>query len=288
VAALTTFCKNLHSATLNPLFVFLFLKMSDVSFPVRLTEAETSSLLSLKSELQVDLSELPVDTEPDVYGDLKLLRFLSHCDHDVCKTAAMFRDFVSWRQQRGLAAVRQRLIDSNIDIESIPNLKKIAYHVLCRCVYKFTKYFDQLPANLLLKNGSGEVLLDKTGNVMSLEKTGMCNVRGYLNEVKELHSGEVCEIQVTDVEVEDVHLAYMELRSLILHRLSVERVELVHMTVIRDLAGLQMIDPRDLVVLKRIIHLNDLSQRYYAGTVGKIVFINTSWVFDKVTVSVYR
>ena len=73
----------------------------------RWTVEEEEKLTQMRANLVSELSEVPPC--PDVVGDRRLLRFLRGHNLDVTKATHMFRNFLKYRKEHNVDAIRDRI-----------------------------------------------------------------------------------------------------------------------------------------------------------------------------------
>lgn len=151
-------------------------------------------------------SQMPPKSQQysDVHGDVRLLRFLRAFKYDVKEASERYQEFLVWRQQENIDAIRSAVITNNWTPEEIPNAKRIA------------KYWPQL---LYWSR-------DREGNPVVYDRIGKLDAKGLIAEF----GGDESALMTW-------HIHVMEHKQLLLDRLSREMNCLVFCYEIKDLSG---------------------------------------------------
>ncbi|DBA03380.1 TPA: hypothetical protein N0F65_004657 [Lagenidium giganteum] len=207
---------------------------------------EKDKLHAMRTSLEDDIkaAESPFQ---DVYGDLRLLRFLRGNKMNVSVAVTKFREMMALRKKHNLDTVRKAIAEKNLTPEDFPLYNKIVSHL------PFLNGYD---------------LLDKDGNVLYFEMSGYADVRGLLENV-------------TDEEWLEFFLYDMEYRAMRLDQLSRQNERLVQTVFVRDLTGFSIarFNPR---LLKRLPSLLSIATKCYPETTSETLILHTPWIFHKV------
>ena len=210
---------------------------------------DVSKLQELKSLVA---SRLETTSDPDITGDLRLLRFLH--EYILPEIAAeKFRAFLNWRKENNVDEIRKLV---QCEWEDLPGHLEVTKH---------------LPSVLLLRSSNGSVLADKQKNPVAVEFPGLVKIRDFVNNLP----------LKTLIQA---HIANLEKRSLYLDDLSRSSGRLVKMTLIKDFdsADVKSIfsNPRKAAeVLRRVKTLTGIAGSFYPQTVRKTFLLNVPSVF---------
>ncbi|KAF8821396.1 CRAL/TRIO domain-containing protein [Cardiosporidium cionae] len=187
-------------------------------------------------------------------GDIRLLRFLIGYRMNEILASDAFRKHLQWlKLMSGDTLIRKYIEAEMLDQlrpENAPNHEKVLRH---------------FPINFLLRDESGNPILDKEGNILSIERPG------FLDEKR-------LSAELSDSEIMLWHTYQLEFRSMLLDRMSQDRNMIVKATIIIDLAGFttRSVNRQTMNLLRQSIFL---ASENYPETMSYVFFVNTPKVF---------
>ncbi|KAL8435858.1 hypothetical protein ACSSS7_002146 [Eimeria intestinalis] len=228
---------------------------------------------------------------PELAGSVRILRFLQGFDFNANAASEAYRRHMKWRADMGLDAHRRRIVVESMLLpmrpEAAPRHLEVSRffptNPVLRLEGKEVVDGEALVAaaaaasapgdpNSLLKAMTNEaldqVLLDKHGNIISIERPGRLDASGLLGAVTE----------------EDFllwHSFVLDFRCMLLDVLSRKFNRMVRMTSILDLQGLsaKILNRRALNLLRRTI---SAASENYPESIGAMYFINTPRTFSTI------
>ena len=222
------------------------------------TPAERDGVVALRALVAADIERLlpPDERFVDVVGDVRLLRFY-RARPTMKKRAEMYRNFLQWRVDVGMAALRREMVDEHdMDMAAYPAFDRIA------------RYY---PVNLMV----GE---DAAGDPISIERTGEIDPKGMLVE-----GGITADVFMR------FHRQHIETKGIMLDQVTRARTAacvaaggknatLSKGAALRDLRGISMkaLYKPGLAVLKKALHE---AQNNYPEQVKFCALVNCPWVF---------
>ncbi|KAL8273657.1 hypothetical protein Esti_002479 [Eimeria stiedai] len=228
---------------------------------------------------------------PELAGSVRLLRFLQGFDFDVNAATEAYRRHMKWRADMGLDAHRRRVVVESMLLpmrpEAAPRHLEVSRffptNPVLRLEGKDVVEGEALVAaaaaasapgdpNSLLKaitdEALNQVLLDKHGNIISIERPGRLDASGLL-------------VAVTEEDFLLWHSFVLDFRCMLLDMLSRKFNRMVRMTSIVDLQGLsaRILNRRALNLLRRTI---SAASENYPESIGAMYFINTPRTFSTI------
>lgn len=94
--------------------------------PEELTQLAQMRAALREGEPAVSTSSREVLAQPDVFGDLRLLRFLRAYSHDIPQATAAYRSMVAWRREAAIDdTVRQHILGKELGEAAMPHAEKV-------------------------------------------------------------------------------------------------------------------------------------------------------------------
>ena len=215
-----------------------------ISVPFELDPSEADRLAAMKVLVEADLAKVDTrvrESYPDVYGDLRLLRFLRKDEvQDPVSAALRYRSFLQWRQDSGADIVRSRIEKDPFYIHSTLTASHIPCDFALCCD-------DRSIVSVVMNVGDWD-----TASVSRLIQEGALSLEDFLTH--------------WTVMFESLHMR--------LHELSVDRCSLVYIDEVCDMSrmSLHQFSPSFVSnILKPWIHL---TQTYYPETAERICLVN--------------
>lgn len=198
--------------------------------------------------------ELNVPTANYINGEYRCFRFLLGYNFDLSTALNVYKKQLEWRQQqnideRMIKFIKEEMLE-NLSPESAPLHDKILFH---------------FPMNLLLRNKNNELLFDKEGNCISIERLGLIDEKRL--------NGEISEEQFINWQVYQ-----LEFKCMLLDKLCRSSGKLIRTTFIYDLSGLsaRCINRQILNILRCSISV--ASENYPEGA-AYIFLLNSPKIF---------
>ncbi|CDJ58117.1 hypothetical protein, conserved [Eimeria maxima] len=226
---------------------------------------------------------------PELAGSTRLLRYLQGFDYDATAAKNAYRRHMKWREEMSLNSNKRRIVvesmllpmrpeaspkhtDVTRFFSTNPVLRRDAGEGLSVDVCAAAAAAASAPGggNSLLQALSDKaldaVILDKQGNIISIERPGMLDVNGLFSAVSE-------------EEFLEWHSDILEFRSMLLDVLSRKFNRMVRVTAVIDLQGLstRILNRRALNLLRRTI---SSASENYPESIGTMYFINTPRTFS--------
>lgn len=226
---------------------------------------------------------------PELAGGCRLLRFIQGFDYDVEAASEAYRRHMKWRKEMGLTARKRRAVVEAMLLpmrpEAAPRNAEISRFYptnplvrldgavvpsRSKCAAAAADATAPGDGNSLLRavtdEALGSVVLDRQGNIVSIERPGLLDVNGLFTAVSE----------------EDFlrwHSYLLEFRCMLLDVLSRKFNRIVRTTSIIDLKGLsaRMLSRRTINLLRRTIAAGSEN---YPESIGAMFFINTPRTFS--------
>ncbi|KAL8425343.1 hypothetical protein Efla_001725 [Eimeria flavescens] len=254
-------------------------------------EAATEASLSAAAAAAAAAADEVYPEVPELAGGVRLLRFLQGFDFDSAAATEAYRRHMKWRKQMGLDARRRRVVVESMLLpmrpEAAPRHAEVCRffptNPLLRLEGGEELTEEALSAAAARANAAGDVdcllkamtqealdrvLLDKQGNIISIERPGRLDVNGLF-------------AAVTEEEFLLWHSFLLDFRSMLLDVLSRKFNRMVRMTSIVDLQGLsaRLLNRRALNLLRRTI---SGASENYPESIGSMYFINTPRTFSTI------
>ncbi|CDJ42268.1 Phosphatidylinositol transfer-like protein II, related [Eimeria tenella] len=226
---------------------------------------------------------------PELAGSTRLLRYFQGFDYDVTAASNAYRRHMKWREEMNLTSKNRRTVVESMLLpmrpEASPNHAAV------------TRFF---PTNPVLRRDEGKspslticaaaaaaasalgggnsllvalsdkaldsVILDKQGNIISIERPGLLDVNGLFSVVSEN-------------DFLRWHASILEFRCMLLDVLSRKFNRMVRITSIIDLQGLstRILNRRALNLLRKTI---SSASENYPESIGTMYFINAPRTFS--------
>jgi len=237
---------------------------------------------SIEEEIQLQQMKLLLESDmqsiierglhikyPDVYGDLRLLRFLRKSeDRDVVSAADRYRSFIQWRGENNVDKIHSNVdyysIDEEMSSFSPSDIK------LQRVASYFPMNFDGMigESNTISNDDDTAFQPSATLYIRSFDTSGISS------EIRSSHS---------DIALEDFLnywiFTYESIHYHLYHR-SVQCGEMIRLDEVCDLEGLTIQQFSPYFVTKVMKPWLTLTQAYYPETTRKIIVLNSPSIIN--------